>query len=118
MAEAKAASTPGAPGAGPSMSVEAVPSYVDFDRELQYWRSHYPESVFCRPGLAYEDYEPALKLGINMFLHGNGPSFDEQEDELADAYYRTRGNSPLDWNEARPAAAAAWQRMRGKPIAA
>lgn len=118
MSGAKPVSTPGSSGRGPSVSGGAAPSYVDFDRELQYWRSHYPESEFCRPGLAYEDYEPALKLGINVFLHGHGSSLEEQDDELSDAYYRTRGNSPLDWNEARPAAAAAWQRMRGKLIAA
>ncbi len=118
MSGAKPSSTQEAEGRSPPVPVAAAPGYVDFDRELRYWRSHYPESEFCRPGLSYEDYEPALKLGINVFLHGHGSSFEEQDDELADAYYRTRGASPLDWNEARPAAAAAWQRMGGKSIAA
>lgn len=95
-----------------------APSFVDFDGELRYWSSQYPDSPFFRPGLAYEDFEPAFKLGINVFLHGHGRSFEEQSGDLADAYNRTRGSSPLDWNEAKPAAAAAWRRMQEKLVTA
>ena len=96
----------------------STPSYVDFDGELDYWRAHYPNAPFCRPGLSYEDYEPALKLGINAFLHGQVELFELHGEDLAEAYYRTRGRSPLDWNEAQPAAAAAWRRMHEKRVAA
>ena len=95
-----------------------APSFVDFDGELRYWSSQYPDSPFFRPGLAYEDFEPAFKLGINVFLHGHGRSFEEQSGDLADAYNRTRGSSPLDWNEAKPAAAAAGRRMKEKLVTA
>lgn len=95
-----------------------VPSFVDFDGELQFWRAHYRRHAFFRPGLDFADYEPALKLGINVFLDGHGRTFDELRGPLAEAYERTRGNSPLDWSEAAPAAEAAWLRMQHKLVAA
>lgn len=95
-----------------------VPSFVDFDGELQYWRAHHRHHDFFRPGLEYAAYEPALKLGINVFLDGHGRTFSELRDQLAEAYERTRGTSPLDWNEAAPAAEAAWSRMQYKLVAA
>ncbi|MGH8086398.1 MAG: hypothetical protein ACREPV_14175 [Lysobacter sp.] len=103
-----------------SGQVEAVdvPSFVDFDGELQFWRAHHRHHPFFRPGLDFVDYEPALKLGINVFLDGHGRTFDELREQLAEPYERTRGNSPLDWNEASAAAEAAWLRMQHKLVAA
>jgi len=88
----------------------APPSFVDFDRELHYWRSHYRQSAFYREGLAYEDFEPAVMLGINVFLHDHGRPFEDQCDQLDSVYRRTRGTSRLDWDDGKPAAVAAWQR--------
>jgi len=103
-----------------SGQIEAVdvPSFVDFDGELQFWRAHHRHHAFFRPGLEFADYEPALKLGINVFLDGHGRTFDELRGQLAEAYERTRGNSPLEWNEAAAAAEAAWSRMQHKLVAA
>jgi len=98
---------------GQSETIE-VPSFVDFDGELQFWRAHHRHHAFSRPGLQFADYEPALKLGINVFLDGHGRTFDELREQLVEAYERTRGNSPLDWNEASAAAEAAWRRMHRK----
>lgn len=95
-----------------------IPSFVDFDGELQFWRAHHRHHAFFRQGLDFDAYEPALKLGINVFLDGHGRGFDELRGQLAEAYDRTRGNSPLDWDEASAAAEAAWLRMRGKLAAA
>lgn len=88
----------------------ASPGFIDFDRELQYWQSHYRQSEFYREGLAYDDFVPAVMLGINAFLHGHGMPFEQQCEGLDHVYDRTRGTSRLDWNESKPAAAAAWQR--------
>ncbi len=96
----------------------AVPSFVDFDGELRFWRAHHRHHAFFRSGLDFRDYEPALKLGINVFLDGHGRTFDELREQLSEAYDRTRGDSPLDWNEASPAAEAAWRRMQEKLVAA
>lgn len=86
--------------------------FVDFDDELNYWRDSYNSSCpFYRDGMEFPDYEPAIKLGINVFLRSHGRSFDELKEQLAESYARTRGNTPIEWSEASVAAAAAWQRM-------
>lgn len=85
--------------------------FVDFDDELAYWRDNYETSTFFRDGMEFRDYEPAIKLGINVFLRSHGRSFDELKDQLAESYERTRGATPIEWSEASGAAGAAWQRM-------
>ena len=88
--------------------------FVDFDDELGFWRDNYRTSPFYRDGMEFRDYEPAVKLGINVFLRSHGRSFDELKAQLADSYERTRGHSPLEWSEASVAAGAAWDRMAAK----
>lgn len=88
--------------------------FVDFDEELGFWRDNYQTSPFHREGMEFRHYEPAVKLGINVFLRSHGRTFEELKAQLADSYERTRGNSPLEWCEASVAAGAAWDRMAAK----
>lgn len=92
----------------------ACQTFVDFDGELRAWSEQYQNHDFFRTGLKFADYEPAIKLGIDVFLHSHGRTFDEMEEQLKHAYERTRGTAPLDWSEARAAARAAWERMQGQ----
>ena len=85
--------------------------FVDFEDEVTHWRNHYRDSRFYRDGLDFRDFEASVKLGINAFLRSHGRSFSELKEQLADAYERTRGTTPLDWSEASIAAEAAWDRM-------
>ena len=85
--------------------------FVDFDDELSYWRDSYSSSPFYRDGMEFPDYEPAIKLGINVFLRSHGRCFDDLKEQLGESYARTRGKAPIDWSEASIAAGAAWQRM-------
>lgn len=86
------------------------PDCLDFQAELGYWREHYQESSFYSPGFSFEDYEPALKLGIHAFLHGAEQPFEHVLPELRDDYDRVRGSSPFGWSQAVEIAKAAWQR--------
>lgn len=85
--------------------------FVDFDDEVGHWRENYASARFYREGLDFRDFEPSVKLGINAFLRSHGRTFNELKAQLADAYDRTRGVTPLDWSEASVAAEAAWNRM-------
>lgn len=87
------------------------PCTVNLDQELMYWRDHYLGSPFYRSGMDFDDYGPALKLGIHAFLKSRGRSYDELTSHLGEAYERTRGASRLEWPEGCVATAAAWQRM-------
>src|SRR5690606_25703410 len=58
--------------------------------------------------MAFEAYEPALKLGIDSFLqHGKQESLTDLAPYLCEGYARTREESPLDWPEASDVVAAA-----------
>lgn len=85
--------------------------FVDFDEQLMHWRDHLFGCPFYRQGLDFDDYGPAFKLGIHVFLRSHGRSFSDVKDQLGESYERTRGASRLDWPDASAAAAAAWQRM-------
>lgn len=99
------------PAHGESDNEIARQLFVDFDEQLMHWRDHLFGCPFYREGLDFDDYGPAFKLGIHVFLRSHGRSFADVKDELGDSYERTRGASRLDWNDASPAASAAWQRM-------
>lgn len=87
-----------------STGVEAV----DIDDEIAHWMRHYRNYV---PRFRGDDYLPALKLGLDAYLRGQGQDFDDMADHLQMSYARVRGNSRLDWNEALPVAMAAWTRL-------
>lgn len=96
----------------PRMSPRAAArQIIDLDGELDYWREHYRTLPGYVPVWSYNDLAPALKLGIDTFLRQPGRSFDEVAHKLPGSYARLRGLSPVDWNEAEPFAAAAWQRL-------
>ena len=87
-------------------------NFVDLDKELDYWRYACREHPAFSPNWGFEEYEAALKIGIHAFLDDHGRSFEEMREGLGETYRRTRGDTPLDWDEASSAAAAAWHRMR------
>lgn len=89
----------------------AARQIIDLDGELQHWREHYRTLPGYVPVWSYADLEPALKLGIDTFLRQPGRSFEEVAPKLSGSYSRLRGLSPVDWNEAQPFAAAAWNHL-------
>lgn len=94
---------------GRSMDSILSPDAVDLDAELSYWRHHYRNRA--DRVLRITDYEPAVKLGLDAYMRGQGRSFAEMEDELRERYRRVRGLSRMDWDEARAVVAAACERL-------
>ncbi|MGE5523105.1 MAG: hypothetical protein ACM3SS_05265 [Rhodospirillaceae bacterium] len=86
-------------------------SDVDYDDELAYWRENYAQEPYYRPDYTFEHYEIAYRVGAEARQRHRGRSFDEVEDELRTEYERTRGDSPLTWEEGRGAVRAAWNRL-------
>lgn len=86
---------------------------IDIDSEIAYWRHHY-RGMVPRAGLRYSDHEPAVKLGLDAYMRGHGRHVKEMLEELRVCYQRTRGDSRLDWEEARPIIEAVWRRMHAR----
>lgn len=93
---------------------KGVAEAIDPTAEEAYWREHYLEQSYVPSGAVYDDYQPAYRYGVDSYSAryavGSGLGFDEVEPELATGWERARGESTLQWPQARHAARDAWLR--------
>ena len=92
----------------------AFAALVDPDLEDAYWReAHASDPARTREGLSYEqDYGPAYRYGVDVFSAHPDRHFNELEAQLSEGWARARGESRLDWEQARLPTLDAWQRAR------
>jgi uncharacterized protein (TIGR02284 family) len=88
---------------------KAVGEAVNPTQEDAYWRENYDKETYYDTGRPYDDYAPAYKLGY-LGRAERGADFDAVEPALAAEWSSRRGDSSLDWPQARPATRAAWDR--------
>jgi hypothetical protein len=96
------------------LSACVVDIYPDgWDNEDAYWRANYANEPYYVGGYGYEEYQPAYLFGVETFHRNNGRRFEElNENELRSGWEHTHGQrSHLDWNHAREATHAAYNRM-------
>lgn len=89
---------------------KGVAEAVNPTAEAAYWRENHQSQPYAN-GRSYDDFGPAYQTGYDGYaeLGENGGTFEEREEELRKRYEAS--GSKLDWNEARPASHAAWQRL-------
>jgi hypothetical protein len=95
---------------------KAIAEHYDPTIEEKYWRDTYTNEPYYRKDLAFDDYAPAYRLGGEALGRYRDARFNEVEGDLADDWERQRGESRLDWNDAKLATQAAWTRVRGEAI--
>lgn len=77
--------------------------------EVEYWREAYSREPYYDGARRFEDYSPAYELGwISYGTYGG--EFELADRVLANDWDLRKGVSSLSWEDARPAARAAWQR--------
>lgn len=88
---------------------------INPSEEDAYWRQQYRREAFHSEDYDYADYEPAFRLGyLNYPIH-QGSGIDEAEEELGREWEeKHRGESRLTWDQAKPAARAAWHRIAAR----
>jgi len=91
---------------------KGVAEAIDPTAELAYWRENYASRDYVHPARAFEDYAPAYDYGVRSYRAER--SFDDLEPDLAGRWDSVRGNSDLEWNDARPAVRDAWERVGGR----
>jgi uncharacterized protein (TIGR02271 family) len=104
----------GAVGAvGGGLAGKAVAERVNPTEEEAYWKENYQEEPYYDPSYTYDDYAGAYRTGYMGYnrLGSSGKHFEEVETDLRTDYERSHGTSKLSWEEARPAAQAAWNRF-------
>lgn len=83
---------------------------IDPTIETKYWREQYASEPYFDSSIPFEDYEPAYRFGYEAYERSSGATLDDIEDELRTEWEEQEGNSRLDWEQARPAVYAAWNR--------
>lgn len=84
---------------------------IDPTAEDDYWREHHEEQPFASEEEDYGRYAQAYRVGyLGYGLYGeDGTSFEDAEARLKVSYEASR--PPLTWEQARPAARLAWDRV-------
>ena len=102
----------GHPHLDPRVAGKAAAEHFDPTAEDAYWRVQYTREVYVQPGMTYDDYAPAYRLGYEAHTHYPGGRFEDIEKDLSRDYEKTHGKSRLTWEHAKHAVRAAWERVK------
>ena len=92
---------------------KAVAEGVNPTAEENYWRDNYQQEPYYRSGTTFDDYAPAYRLGVDAPNRYGDRSFDDVESVMEHDYSTLRGQSRLEWEDAKHATRAAWDRVKG-----
>jgi hypothetical protein len=87
-----------------------VAAAIDPAAEDLYWQQNYLSRPYVKPGAPYTDYRDAYRFGWESVGAGYD-SFDAAEPDLAKKWRDARGNSRLDWEDAKQAVRDGWHRI-------
>lgn len=90
---------------------KAIGEAIDPTVEDAYWRKTYSKESYYQTGLSYDDYAPAYRIGYQGRAKYAGRKFDDVERDLETGYNSAKGVSKLDWEKAKHASRAAWDRV-------
>lgn len=79
--------------------------------EESFWRETYLREPYYVQGRTYEYYAPGFRAGWEGRVRHDGRSFDQAEPMLRSDYNTAKTELDPDWQEVRPAARAAWERV-------
>ncbi len=90
---------------------ESIAREVNPTLEETYWEQNYRTRPYVVAEYDFETYRPAYRSGIDSFRSSPGQSFDSLEPSLRNNWTIARGNSKLEWEQARLAARDAFSRL-------
>jgi hypothetical protein len=79
--------------------------------EESFWRETYVREPYYVSGRNYEYYAPGFRAGWEGRVRLDGRSFNDAERELKAAYNASKSELDPEWQDIRPAARAAWDRV-------
>jgi uncharacterized protein YcfJ len=93
---------------------KATAEAIDPTAEDAYWRDNHKSQTFAHQHRSYDDYQPAYRAGYEGFGRHAGTSssgrFEDAETNVRSDYEKS--STSLPWEDARPAAHAAWTRLQ------
>ena len=90
---------------------KAAAEAIDPTVEDAYWKQNYAGEPYYESSYSYDDYAPAYRTGYHGRTQFAGRKFDEVERDLESSYNRAKGASKLNWEKAKYATRAAWDRI-------
>ena len=78
--------------------------------ENGYWQRNYSTRPYVKAGAPYSDYRDAYRFGWESAGAGY-ESFDAAEKDLSSKWNDARGNSRLNWADAKDAVRDSWHRV-------
>lgn len=92
---------------------KGVAEKVNPTQEDEYWSSNHSSQPYADSG-SYDRYRGAYRAGyLGYGSYGEG-RFEDREDDIRRSYEAEQSDSDLTWDDARPAARAAWERLNGR----
>ena len=79
--------------------------------EEAFWKETYIREPYYVTGRAYEYYAPGFRAGWEGRVRHDGRTFEQAESELRASYELAKSELGADWQDVRPAARAAWNRV-------
>jgi predicted lipid-binding transport protein (Tim44 family) len=94
---------------------EEIAREVNPTVEEQYWEDNYATRDYVVAEADFETYRPAYRYGVDAYRSNPAKNFDDLEPSLRNNWGAARGESDLEWQEAREAARDAFTRLSSKP---
>ncbi|TMA28631.1 MAG: hypothetical protein E6J78_05815 [Deltaproteobacteria bacterium] len=94
---------------------KAAAESVNPTLENTWWRENYATRPYAKAGEPYETYESAYRYGWEARMMHGDRRWEEIEAQLGAGWAQSRGESKLDWSDARHAAKDAWERVGPPP---
>ena len=80
------------------------------EQQASYWREQFQNEPYVTKGQKFDEYAPAYRTGYEGREQYAGQRFDDVENNLKRDYENNRGDSTMDWDKAKQACRAAWDR--------
>ncbi|MDE1152100.1 MAG: hypothetical protein PW788_06125 [Micavibrio sp.] len=77
--------------------------------QLVWWEENYSTRPYVRPGEDFAQYEPAYRSGLEAARKSKGKDFQSLAPSIENNWNLDRGDSQLEWDDARPAVEDAFQ---------
>jgi len=90
---------------------EAIARDVNPTVEEQYWEKNYASRPYATDNYDFESYRPAYRAGIDSYTQNPNQSFETLEPSIRNNWNISKGESKLEWTQAREAARDAFGRL-------
>lgn len=94
-----------------AMTGHEIAAQINPKEEDLYWRANYSTRPYIKSGTDYEIYRPAYRYGVESYSRYPDRSFDEIESDLESKWDSARGDSDLEWKDAKYASRDAYDRL-------